>query len=135
MNGAVGYSQAHRRLIKVRGPARDHMCECGCAAYEWAYQGGDPNELVSPLHGCVYSTDANLYKPMCRSCHRKMDGYEQLAPHMQQGEKHPHAKLSDADVAEIRKSLAAKESQRAIARRFGISQTRVSEINRGERKL
>lgn len=135
MTGAdITYRTAHWRLVRFRGPASDHTCECGCAAFEWAYQGGDPNELVSP-RGHTYSTDMNRYKPMCRSCHRKMDGYEQLAQYMQTGEKHPHAKLSDADVVEVRKALDAKESQRSIARRFGISQARVWEISRKERKL
>jgi len=45
------------------------------------------------------------------------------------GEKNPRAKLTAAQVEEIRSS---SESQRAIARRYGISRTHVKDIRSGK---
>ena len=45
------------------------------------------------------------------------------------GERHPHAKLTAADVAGIR---AASGPQTAIARRFGVTQATVSRIRSGQ---
>jgi hypothetical protein len=42
------------------------------------------------------------------------------------GERHPCAKLTEADVIEIRRRCAAGEYQRTVARRFGVSQSTVS---------
>lgn len=40
---------------------------------------------------------------------------------VQSGERNPAAKLTAADVAEIRNRVAAGETQRAVARRYGVS--------------
>lgn len=49
------------------------------------------------------------------------------------GEKHPLAKLSDAQVNEIREFYRLKlESQYELSRRYGIAQQQVSRIVRGE---
>lgn len=49
------------------------------------------------------------------------------------GERSARAKLSDADVAQVRTLLVAGVFQRDIARRFGVSQVLVSMIRRGHR--
>lgn len=67
----VRYAQAHGRVARERGSARDHTCvDCGHPALDWSYVGGDPNELVgrSP-----YSLDVSRYVPRCRSCHVRRD--------------------------------------------------------------
>lgn len=46
-------------------------------------------------------------------------------------ERHPGAKLTEGDVAEIRKRLQAGETQGAIAAAFGIKQPTVSRIKHG----
>lgn len=48
------------------------------------------------------------------------------------GEQNPAAKLSDADVVEIRAALARGERQHAIAARYGVSQSAVSNIKLGK---
>lgn len=48
------------------------------------------------------------------------------------GERNPAAKISDADALAIRDSVAAGETQRVIAGRYGISQSMVSAIARGK---
>jgi len=48
------------------------------------------------------------------------------------GDAHHQAKLTEADVAEIRRALAAGDSQRATARRHGVSQRSVWNIAKGK---
>lgn len=72
---AVSYVAAHRRTKKIRGSASAHKCahpECTRKASEWAYDGLDRNELVTP-GGTTYSTDPWHYQPYCASHHRKFD--------------------------------------------------------------
>lgn len=49
----------------------------------------------------------------------------------QAGEAHPRAKLSDAQVAEIRARYEAGETQTALADAFGVRQAHVSRLVRG----
>jgi hypothetical protein len=49
------------------------------------------------------------------------------------GEKHGRAKLTEADVLEIRRRIAAGESQSSIAADFGIHHTTVGAIKSGKR--
>lgn len=48
------------------------------------------------------------------------------------GETHCRAKLSDVDVSEIRRRLAAREVQRVIASDFGVSVAQISLIKLGK---
>lgn len=47
------------------------------------------------------------------------------------GDRCPVAKLTEADVREIRRLLAGGTVQREIATRFGVDQSNISQINRG----
>lgn len=49
----------------------------------------------------------------------------------QRGERHHQAKLSDAEVAEIRGRHSSGEQQVSLAREFGVSKSLVSQIVRG----
>ncbi len=73
------YRGAHSRTVKVRGPATDYDClACGVRpAAEWAYRGGDPQEMRAPSNGamCAYSDNPSYYDPLCRPCHRFRDGH------------------------------------------------------------
>lgn len=51
----------------------------------------------------------------------------------QAGENHPRARLTAEQVAALRAMQGQGQSQRAMARHFGISQTHVCHILRGER--
>jgi len=68
----VSYSQAHLRLKTDRGRADRYACACGSRAREWAYTGGDPDELTDGA-GRRYSLDQDRYEPMCVPCHRRLD--------------------------------------------------------------
>jgi hypothetical protein len=71
----VGYGAAHDRLRNDRGAASLHRCAgCGSPADEWAYRGGDPDELLNERIGRPYSLDQDRYSPLCRPCHRRRDG-------------------------------------------------------------
>lgn len=66
---ATSYTKAHTQL----GPVADMPCwRCGRTAHEWAYDHGDPDELMSE-RGLPYSLDPSHYRPMCRKCHRRFD--------------------------------------------------------------
>lgn len=49
------------------------------------------------------------------------------------GEAHPLARLTEANIIDIRSKLAAKVRQREIAAEYGISQPQVSNIKHGRR--
>jgi hypothetical protein len=44
----IGYAGAHDRVKSVRGSARTHVCKCGIAAREWAYDGLGGRARVQP---------------------------------------------------------------------------------------
>ncbi len=69
------YSALHEHIRRKQGPARAHLCACGRQATAWAYDGTDPNELTDVDHGktVTYSGDVERYKPMCGSCHARLD--------------------------------------------------------------
>jgi NAD-dependent SIR2 family protein deacetylase len=72
----IGYSGAHTRVVKARGPASTHSCaHCGITAYEWAYDHADPNERRVEWYGkwMSISLTPDHYIPLCRSCHRRFD--------------------------------------------------------------
>ena len=69
----IGYDQAHERVQKARGLAREHLCPCGRPAEEWSFQGASSGkEHVSP-EGLRYSLDINDYLALCRKCHHALD--------------------------------------------------------------
>jgi hypothetical protein len=78
--GLPGYDAAHRRIARSLGPASAHAClECAGRAAEWAYLGGDPDELTTRPDlrrehpGLAYSLKPEHYGPLCKPCHRRRD--------------------------------------------------------------
>jgi hypothetical protein len=70
------YSGIHRELRLERGRAAEYTCvDCGGAAQEWSYNGGDPDEARERVYGAwvTYSTDIERYAPRCRLDHRRLD--------------------------------------------------------------
>lgn len=72
MSARPSYSQVHTVMRRDCGKASERTCGCGSRADEWAYLGGDPDEMTDQ-RGLKYSTDQSLYVAMCLSCHRRMD--------------------------------------------------------------
>lgn len=83
-----GYDAAHARVYRARGRARQHACQCGAQAAQWAYDHTDPAPLVETLRNMIgefaemtYSADPSRYVALCRSCHVKLDkGTIRLTP-------------------------------------------------------
>ena len=124
------YSTVHDRLRNERGRAQNHLCvDCGGQAYEWSYDGLDPEEMIDWGHR--YSTKPEHYAPRCRSCHNRHDG---KFPPYHSGETHPRAKLSDADVAAILAARSGGERAVDIANRYGVTETHVNRLIREGRK-
>lgn len=73
-HGITGYDGAHKRVARLRGPARERLCvDCGANATAWSYDGRDPEQLRDLERGSLYSLKAEHYEPRCTSCHRKFD--------------------------------------------------------------
>jgi hypothetical protein len=77
---ARGYSNAHSRVRKARGPARKQTCPCGVRAAQWAYDHNDPNprtEIMPTDRGgtvvVAWSDDPAHYIAMCYRCHARLD--------------------------------------------------------------
>ena len=75
------YKAVHTRLRKARGPAKDHVCPCGAQAFDWAYDHTDPEErhrlvkIAGREYEMTYSQKLEHYRPLCRKCHRRLDGF------------------------------------------------------------
>ena len=113
----AGYQALHNRVMKARGVA--NHCEwreqAGCVSqkYEWAHvhdtDPGDPQNYVS----------------LCKVCHVRYD--------KQTGADHANAKVTMTQVEAIRAVYAAGGvSQEAIAALYGVDQTVIGRIVRGE---
>ena len=66
-----GYKAVHERLKRDKGPAAEWSCaHCSLPAANWAYVGGDPDELFEKR---AYSTNLDSYIPLCHKCHVAFD--------------------------------------------------------------
>lgn len=71
--GEGGYNPVHRTLRRLRGKAATHACaDCGNAAQEWSYNGGDPDEITD-AQGRTFTRNPDAYSPRCVACHRLFD--------------------------------------------------------------
>jgi hypothetical protein len=69
----AGYDAAHARVVRLKGPAREHRCaDCGGPAVDWSYEGGAADEKRD-AEGRPYSPTPSYYTPRCRPCHRTHD--------------------------------------------------------------
>lgn len=65
-----GYRLQHSRMQEAQGPAKEFTCvDCGGAADHWTYDHLDPEALVDPVLGYVYSLKFEHYDPRCAPCH------------------------------------------------------------------
>ncbi len=88
--------------------------------------GGDNPSCINPAH-LFEGTHGDNVRDMVRK------GRHGGPPPPLLGERNPQAKLSQADVTTIRLQLKQNLRQHVIAANFGISQSQVSNINRGIR--
>lgn len=96
------YGVWHHRIKKARGPASGYFCvDCGRPAQDWS--------TVNPS-----SNDVRIrFQPRCRRCHRYYDGAV--------GEGNRRAKLTSAQVRQLRARRADGLTYRQLAAEFGIS--------------
>lgn len=73
------YAAVHQRVHRMHGPASGYPCAaCWSPADEWAYDRSDPDEIAGETWegvAATYSLDLSHYVPLCRSCHRGIDGH------------------------------------------------------------
>lgn len=74
----TSYRSAHRKVYAAKGRASDLTCvECGSPAYDWAYDGRDPEERRGSNGAgrpeLAYSMNPDHYEPKCRPCHLRGD--------------------------------------------------------------
>lgn len=72
MRFPYSYKKVHVELRRLHGPAKNHMCQCGEPAVEWAYQFTGV-ELRADDGSRPHSADPDDYLPMCRKCHQRLD--------------------------------------------------------------
>ncbi len=136
---SADYCRIHRRVKAVRGPAHVYPCiQCGGRARTWAWQHG-----ANPM--TIYS-----YEPMCYSCHNVYDYTEETRAKQsaaRRGRPNPHsignthnrgagngmAKLTAADVLEIRRLAGTGRTCKDIGAVFGMHPASVAQIVRRDR--
>jgi hypothetical protein len=67
------YARVHQRIRRSLGQASQFQCwnDCGRQAQHWAYDHGDPDELIGKEG--PYSVAADYYMALCVPCHSRMD--------------------------------------------------------------
>jgi hypothetical protein len=95
----ASYTALHNRVYRARGKAsRCEQCGTGRGPYEWAM-----------LHG-TDGTNVDEYISLCRHCHRTYD----------------LGRITLEQREQIRRRVAAGESQASLAREFGINRSVIS---------
>ena len=100
----------------------------------WELKYGPIPEGLGVLHRCdnpPCCNDEHLF--LGTDADNALDREAKGRGNQPKGVDHPRAKLNEADVAEIRRRLAAGEVQHVIAADLGISRTHVSNIKTGMR--
>ena len=128
-----------------------HACvDCGQPALDWSLR-HDAYPTYEDSDG-RYALQVSSYEPRCRSCHTRYDGkvaslgtlarfgeangfygHKHSEESKRRGERNGQAKLTDDDVREIRRRVAAGALQKDVAAMFGVQKMQVSRIVRGER--
>jgi hypothetical protein len=109
----------HRLILaaKLGRPLRKGYCACHSC---------DNPRCINPAHLWEGTQEENI-----ADCVKK--GRQNLVlPPVRLGSKHAQAKLTEADIPEIRKLLDLGISQRLIALKYGVSQSLISRIKLGK---
>ena len=73
LTASSSYDEVHYLVHRERGKAKGQPCSrCGLPAYEWCYQHN--GDTIIDEQGRDFCRDLSCYSPMCRSCHRFLDG-------------------------------------------------------------
>ncbi len=89
----------------------------------------DNRLCCNPAHLFLGDQAANMADMLAKGRQSRGEKHSSALGH---GERHHNAKLKDADVPEICRLRAAGESQAAIGKRFGVSQSAISLILLGK---
>jgi hypothetical protein len=125
--GGTGGSRADHQYGKFRFGGRQRQAH----AVAWELTNGTIPEGQIVCHRC----DVTL---CCEPTHLflgtdKSNAEDRNAKVRQaRGEEHGRAKLKEEDLVEIRRQVASGESQRTVARRFGVAQVTVGRVVRRE---
>lgn len=119
-----------RRMVQLDGKVRS-AARAICGAFHGHCP---PGMSCSHLNGDkLDNRPSNLvWESLKKNLDRRHDHGTFRVP---SGEEHPHAKLSDCDVADIRLLLESGESQASVAMRFGVSRSHVSRIANGHARV
>lgn len=118
-DGATHFDRVHRLVdIYLRGPLADGECVLHTC---------DTPTCVHPAHLFRGDRAANNADKVAKG--RQASGGCRMP-----GESNPNAKVTDAQVEQIRQLAASGKAQRAIGARFGISQSQVGRIVSGTRR-
>lgn len=100
----------------------------------WVLHRGPIPEGMQVLHNCPTGDNPLCVKPdhLWLGTHAQNMADRNAKKRQAKGEQAAHAKLTDQQVEEIRKLAAGNAKQREIANAFGVSQTVVSVVVRGE---
>jgi hypothetical protein len=115
----ASYRTQHRRVETARGKAdrclHRNAIHCQSMTFNWAWiHGEDRNDVYS-------------YVPLCKSCHGRYDG-----TYFKTGTRHPNAKLTEEIVLACReRHYEGNETQKALAREFGVSNNTMNMAIRG----
>lgn len=108
---------AHRLALELSG--------CELQDGQHALHSCDNPGCINPDHLRAGTREENMRDCVDRNRHGG-------PPTPQKGERNPASKLSAANVREVHRRLARKETQRSIALRFGVSQSGISKIAQGK---
>jgi hypothetical protein len=87
----------------------------------------DVKSCVNPAHLYLGDHAQNMRDAVSRGRHQRGDAWKKSQRQLPRGEKHPGAKLSSEDVAQIR---ASTDSGVVLASRFAVSTVTISRIRR-----
>jgi 5-methylcytosine-specific restriction endonuclease McrA len=83
--------------------------------------------ISRPPSEAAFRAELKKCQLLCYKHHRRKSSQEHS------GEGHPRAKLTAAEVKEIRSALTAGETGRSLAKRFGVGPMEISRIKNGKR--
>ncbi len=113
------YFTKHSRIKRIRGSASQHLCGgcCGSQARHWAtIHGRDGRDIFLD------------FVPLCARCHSR---YDWPPEGRTQGSANGNAKLTEAQVAEIKAALRAGQTITSIARASGTPAPTIGSIKNG----
>lgn len=115
----VGKGALHCWIKHILGTPM--LCsECGTT------KGSSSNFHWANISG-KYKRDVKDFKRLCAKCHKAFD-YQSIP----KGEKHWRAKLTEKKVIKIKFFLSRNISQRKLAKKYGVCQATIKEINKKE---